>query len=129
MKLHLKDPGSAITHFIGMLMALFAAFPLLIKAAAHSDNRYLFSMAIFIFSMIARIFSKLADCSFMYMNDGIELIPAWSNRPLYTYYWLMVIIFGLWTTLCYLPFVIKAHRRKNSKWRTCKLKINAIYTS
>lgn len=22
---HLKDPGSAITHFIGMLMAIFAA--------------------------------------------------------------------------------------------------------
>ena len=28
----LKDPGSAITHFIGMLMAIFAATPLLIKA-------------------------------------------------------------------------------------------------
>ena len=30
---HIKDPGSAITHFIGMLMAIFAAVPLLIKAA------------------------------------------------------------------------------------------------
>ena len=30
---HVKDPGSAITHFIGMLMAIFAAIPLLIKAA------------------------------------------------------------------------------------------------
>lgn len=29
---HIKDPGSAITHFIGMLMAIFAAVPLLIKA-------------------------------------------------------------------------------------------------
>mgnify|MGYP000076581211 CR=1 FL=1 len=26
---HIKDPGSAITHFIGMLMAIFAAVPLL----------------------------------------------------------------------------------------------------
>ena len=25
---HVKDPGSAITHFIGMLMAIFAAIPL-----------------------------------------------------------------------------------------------------
>ena len=25
---HIKDPGSAITHFIGMLMAIFAHFPL-----------------------------------------------------------------------------------------------------
>ena len=30
---YVKDPGSAITHFIGMLMAIFAAIPLLIKAA------------------------------------------------------------------------------------------------
>ena len=28
----IKDPGSAITHFIAMLMALFAATPLIIKA-------------------------------------------------------------------------------------------------
>ena len=32
-KHHIKEPGSAITHFIGMLMAIFAAVPLLIKAA------------------------------------------------------------------------------------------------
>ena len=31
MKFKIKDPGSAITHFIGMLMALFAAAPLLLK--------------------------------------------------------------------------------------------------
>ena len=35
---HVKDPGSAITHFIGMLMAIFAAIPLLIKAA-HEPGR------------------------------------------------------------------------------------------
>lgn len=28
----LKDPGSAITHFIGMLMAMFAATPLILRA-------------------------------------------------------------------------------------------------
>ena len=31
MKFEIKDPGSAITHFIGMLMAAFAATPLLIR--------------------------------------------------------------------------------------------------
>ena len=35
---HLKDPGSAITHFIGMLMAICGAIPLLIKAA-HEPGR------------------------------------------------------------------------------------------
>ena len=37
MKFEIKDPGSAITHFIGMLMAAFAATPLLIRAARQPD--------------------------------------------------------------------------------------------
>lgn len=48
----MKDPGSAITHFIGMLMAMFAAVPLLIKAANQPDKVHLISLAIFIVSMI-----------------------------------------------------------------------------
>lgn len=48
----IKDPGSAITHFIGMLMAIFAAVPLLIKAATNPDKIHLISLAIFIISMI-----------------------------------------------------------------------------
>lgn len=52
MKFKAKDPGSAITHFIGMLMALFAATPLLIKAARQPDTIHLISLAIFIISMI-----------------------------------------------------------------------------
>ena len=35
LKEHIKDPGSAITHFIGMLMAIFAAIPLLLKQRAN----------------------------------------------------------------------------------------------
>ncbi len=49
---HLKEPGSAITHFIGMLMAIFAAVPLLIKAANEPNRVYLISAAVFIVSMI-----------------------------------------------------------------------------
>ena len=33
MTLKIKDPGSALTHFIAMILALCAASPLLIKAA------------------------------------------------------------------------------------------------
>lgn len=47
-----KDPGSAITHFIGMMMALFAALPLLIKAATNPDRIHLVSLSIFITSMV-----------------------------------------------------------------------------
>lgn len=51
MKKHIKDPGSSITHFIGMLMTAFAAVPLLIKAAHEPDKLYLFSLAVFAVSM------------------------------------------------------------------------------
>ncbi len=49
---HIKDPGSAITHFIGMLMAIFAAVPLLIKAAHEPSRIYVISIAIYAASLI-----------------------------------------------------------------------------
>ena len=52
MNVRIKDPGSAITHFIGMMMAMFAATPLLIKAARQPDKIHMIALAIFITSMI-----------------------------------------------------------------------------
>lgn len=52
IKNHVKDPGSAITHFIGMLMAIFAAVPLLIKAAHEPDRIYVISLAVYAASLI-----------------------------------------------------------------------------
>lgn len=44
MQLTIREPGSAITHFIGCLMALIAASPLLIKA--HGNTTYMLAMTI-----------------------------------------------------------------------------------
>lgn len=52
IKKHVKDPGSAITHFIGMLMAIFAAVPLIIKAAHEPSPIYVVSIAIYAASLI-----------------------------------------------------------------------------
>lgn len=52
MKFKIKDPGSAITHFIAMILALIATTPLLIKAAGEPDRVHLTALAIFIISMI-----------------------------------------------------------------------------
>lgn len=49
---YVKDPGSAITHFIGMLMAIFAAVPLIIKAAREPSRIYLVSIIIYAASLI-----------------------------------------------------------------------------
>ena len=52
VKEHIKDPGSAITHFIGMLMAIFAAVPLLIKAAHEPERIYILSISVYALSLI-----------------------------------------------------------------------------
>lgn len=52
MQITIREPGSAITHFIGMMLAVFAAVPLLIKAGVTSGGRSFAAMAIFMTSMI-----------------------------------------------------------------------------
>ena len=52
IKKHVKDPGSAITHFIGMLMAVFAAVPLIVKATHEPSPIYVVSIAIYAASLI-----------------------------------------------------------------------------
>lgn len=50
MQLTIREPGSAITHFIGCLMALLAATPLLVKASANTTSEL--AMSIFAASMV-----------------------------------------------------------------------------
>ena len=52
MNITIREPGSAITHFIGMMMAVFAAVPLLVKASVSSGGQNFAAMAIFMASMI-----------------------------------------------------------------------------
>lgn len=52
MQITIREPGSAITHFIAMMMAVFAAVPLLVKAGVQSGQENFLTMAIFMGSMI-----------------------------------------------------------------------------
>ena len=52
LKEHVKDPGSANTNYIGMLMSIFAAIQLLIKAAHEPDKIYIISIAVYALSLI-----------------------------------------------------------------------------
>ena len=52
MQITIREPGSAITHFISMMMAVFAAVPLLVKAGVQSGQENFLAMAIFMGSMI-----------------------------------------------------------------------------
>lgn len=48
----IREPGSALTHFIAMLLALCAAVPLLVRAAVHSGVKSLTAMTVFMISMV-----------------------------------------------------------------------------
>lgn len=52
MNITIREPGSALTHFIAMLLALCAAIPLLVRAAVHSGVKSLTAMTVFMISMV-----------------------------------------------------------------------------
>jgi len=52
MNVKIKDPWSALTHFIGMLLALLATAPLLVKAAFSGEIMHVYAMSVFMLSMV-----------------------------------------------------------------------------
>ena len=90
----LKDPGSAITHFIGMMMAVLAAAPLIIKAFYGKNSDNLSSFIIFIVSMIL-----LYGASTMYHSFNIN---ARVNKILkkLDHAMIFVLIAGSYTPIC-----------------------------
>ena len=48
----IREPGSAITHFIAMIFSILGAFPLMQKVLGHAEPRYIISTFIFISCMI-----------------------------------------------------------------------------
>ncbi len=52
MKITIREPGSALTHYIAMMLAMMAAVPLLIKATTSQDSKHIIAMLIFICSMV-----------------------------------------------------------------------------
>lgn len=95
-KKHLKDPGSAITHFIGMLMAIFAGIPLLLKAAQEPARIYLVSLSIYLVSMIL----LYAASTTYHSLDISEKV----NRSLkkFDHMMISVLIAGTYTPICLL---------------------------
>ena len=60
----LKDPGSAITHLIGMILAAIVSIPLIIKSFLSGDYVRIISLIIFTLSMIGLYGASTAYHSF-----------------------------------------------------------------
>lgn len=52
LSITIREPGSAITHFIAMVGALLASFPIIFKAFMDAGNTGVISMTVFMTSMI-----------------------------------------------------------------------------
>lgn len=94
MKFKIKDPGSAITHFIGCVMAIVAAAPLLIKAAREPGSIYMIAMSVFILSMIL----LYAASTIYHTVDSTEKV----NRRLrkMDHMMIFILIAGSYTPVC-----------------------------
>mgnify|MGYP002245836962 FL=1 len=91
---HLKDPGSAITHFIGMLMAIFAAVPLLIKAAREPDHIYLISLSIYALSLILLYAASTTYHTFDLSERANTILKKIDHMMIF------VLIAGSYTPIC-----------------------------
>ena len=94
MQITIREPGSAITHFIGMMLALFAAVPLLVKAGVSSGAKTFTAMAIFMASMVL-----LYGASAMYHSVNLSGRSLRIFRKL-DHMMIFVLIAGSYTPVC-----------------------------
>ena len=93
-KVKAKDPGSAITHLIGTLMAIFAATPLLIKAASQPSYIHLISLGVFILSMILLYVASTVYHTFGQTLKVHQRLKKFDHMAIY------VLIAGTYTPVC-----------------------------
>lgn len=88
-----RQPGSAYTHLAGIIFSVFAAFPLLIKAAAASGIS-LFSCAVFILGMFLLYSASTLYHTFGRTEKSLLLLKKLDHLMIY------VLIAGTYTPVC-----------------------------
>ena len=94
MQITIREPGSAITHFIGMMMALVAATPLLVKAAVGSDSTAFIAMTVFIGSMVALYGASALYHSVTVKDNILKVFRKLDHMMIF------VLIAGSYTPVC-----------------------------
>lgn len=93
-KLTLREPGSAITHFIGFLLSILAGIPLLIKAIQQSKAAYIISFSVFFVSIIL-----LYAASTLYHSLDIS-VKTNQRLKKFDHIMISVLIAGTYTPIC-----------------------------
>ena len=94
MQITIREPGSAITHFIGMMMAVFAAAPLLIKSALSSGGKTLLALSIFCISMILLYGASATYHSLNITGKALRIFRKLDHMMIF------VLIAGSYTPVC-----------------------------
>ncbi len=94
MQITIREPGSAITHFIGMMLALAATSPLLVKAGLSSGATCLLGMAVFMLSMIL-LYGASATYHTVNVSDRILKVFRKVDHMM-----IFVLIAGSYTPVC-----------------------------
>lgn len=94
MQITIREPGSAITHYIGMMMAVIAATPLLIKAAFSPHSGSLPAMSIFILSMVLLYAASATYHSVNLSGKALQLFRKIDHMMIF------VLIAGTYTPVC-----------------------------
>lgn len=90
----LKDPGSAITHGIGMLAAATAATPLIIKASKGAQPSHILSLLIFMISMILLYGASTLYHSLNLSEKGNRILKKLDHAMVF------ILIAGSYTPVC-----------------------------
>ncbi|MCM1143270.1 MAG: hemolysin III family protein [Blautia sp.] len=94
MQITIREPGSAITHFIGMMLAVFASTPLLIKAAVSDGALTFAAMAVFMLSMVALYGASTLYHSVVVKDRFLKIFQKIDHMMIF------VLIAGSYTPVC-----------------------------
>lgn len=94
MQITIREPGSALTHFIAMMMAVFAAVPLLLKAGLTSGMRSFSAMAVFMISMILLYAASATYHSVNLTGNRLKFFRKLDHMMIF------VLIAGSYTPVC-----------------------------
>lgn len=94
MQITIREPGSALTHFIGMMLALIAAVPLLVKAAACQSSTCVMALAVFMLSMVM-LYG--ASATYHSINVSEKIIRVFRKID---HMMIFVLIAGSYTPVC-----------------------------
>ena len=94
MQITIREPGSAITHFIGMMLAVFAAVPLLVKAGVTSGWQNMAALAVFMCRMILLYGASATYHSVNLTGSKLKIFKKIDHMMIF------VLIAGSYTPVC-----------------------------